>query len=61
MAEIPQKYFLFPICPTAIHSFLFISLLIFLRPKSLISIGDFAFSILLAYGSVSLLKTFKGI
>lgn len=40
MAEIPQKYFLFPIFPTAIRSFLFISFLIFLRPKSLISIGD---------------------
>lgn len=39
MAETPQKYSLFPICPTAICSFLFISLLVFLSPKSLISIG----------------------
>lgn len=60
MAEIPEKYFLFSICPTAIHSFLCISLLIFLRLKCLSHYEIFIFSIPLAYGSVSLLKSSKG-
>lgn len=59
MAEIPKKYFLFPICPSAIRSFLCISFLIFLRLKCLSHYEIFIFSIPLAYGSVSLLKPFK--
>lgn len=59
MAEIPKKYFFFPICPSAIRSFLCISFLIFLRLKCLSHYEIFIFSIPLAYGSVSLLKPFK--